>query len=57
MSFEHGRLQVLRPAPRPPRTAISFGIWMALARATPVAGLDEGSQPLLAACNDSAAGC
>jgi hypothetical protein len=55
MSFEEGRLRVLRPAPRPQRTGISFDIWMALARATPVAGLDDGSQPLLAACDDSAA--
>lgn len=54
MAVEDGRLQVLRPAPRPPRTAIPFGIWMALARATPVTRPDEGSQRWLAACDESA---
>jgi hypothetical protein len=48
---EHGRLQMARPAPRRGRRALPFGIWMALAKATPVAGLDEGAQALLADCD------
>lgn len=48
---ELGRLQVARPAPRGARRALPFGIWMALAKATPVAGLDEGAQALLTACD------
>ncbi|HYF20855.1 MAG TPA: hypothetical protein VEA40_23510 [Ramlibacter sp.] len=46
---EGGRLVVARAAPRPRRTALPFGVWMALAKATPVSGLDEDSQGLLAA--------
>jgi hypothetical protein len=48
---EHGRLQMARPAPRRGRRALPFGSWMALAKATPVAGLDEGAQALLADCD------
>jgi len=47
---EGSRLQVARPAPKRARRALPFGIWMALAKATPVAGLDDGAQPLLADC-------
>ena len=47
------RLQVARPAPKRPRRTVPFGIWLALAKATPTAGLDEGAQPLLADCGDS----
>lgn len=54
MVVEGGRLQVVRPAPRPQRSIVPFGIWMALAKATPVAGLDEGVQALLADCGDAA---
>lgn len=42
-----GRLTVARAAPRPARKGLPFGLWMALARATPVTGLDEGAQSLL----------
>ncbi|HYD77124.1 hypothetical protein [Ramlibacter sp.] len=42
------RLVVGRPAPRARRSELPFGVWMALARATPVAGLDEEAQGLLA---------
>jgi hypothetical protein len=49
MVFEKGRLSVVRAAPRARRTALPFGVWMALAKATPVAGLDEDAQALLAA--------
>jgi hypothetical protein len=48
--LEGTRLQVARPAPKRPRRPVGFGIWMALAKATPVAGLDEGAQPLLTDC-------
>jgi hypothetical protein len=46
---ENGRLVVARPAARPRRAELPFGVWMALAKATPVAGLDEDAQGLLAA--------
>ena len=41
------RLVVARTAPRPARTALPFGVWMALARATPFANADEDAQGLL----------
>ena len=47
MMFERGRLAVARAAPRRSRSNLPFGIWMALAKATPVAGLDEDAQSLL----------
>jgi hypothetical protein len=43
------RLAVARAAPRAHRAALPFGVWMALAKATPVGGLDEDCQGLLAA--------
>ena len=52
---EGGRLQVARSAPKPSRRALPFGIWMALAKATPVAGLDDGGQALLADCEQPGA--
>jgi hypothetical protein len=39
-------LQCLRPAPRRAMT-LPFAVWMALAKATPLKGLDEESQGLL----------
>ncbi|GAC1604749.1 MAG: hypothetical protein NVS3B2_10560 [Ramlibacter sp.] len=54
--LEQGRLQVARPAPKPARAEIPFGVWMTLARATPIAGLDDGAQPLLADCDECDAG-
>ena len=47
MVLEHGRLVVARSAPRRSRGALPFGVWMALAKATPVTGLDEEAQALL----------
>lgn len=45
---EGERLVVARAAVRRARTALPFGVWMALAKATPVpAGLDEEAQGLL----------
>jgi hypothetical protein len=46
-----GRLAVARPALRPARAGLPFGVWMALAKATPVAGSDGDAQGLLAAAN------
>ena len=45
--YEQGRLSVARPAPRRARSGLPFGLWMALAKATPLAGMDEDSQGLL----------
>lgn len=45
------RLTVARAAPRPARASLPFGVWMALARATPLAGADEDAQGLLDAAN------
>jgi hypothetical protein len=53
--LEAGRLQVARPAPRRPARPLPFGTWIALAKATPVAGLDDGVQPLLADCGEQPA--
>jgi hypothetical protein len=46
--MEGERLTLARAAPRHSRNALAFQVWMALAKATPAAGLDEGVQPLLA---------
>lgn len=46
-----GRLTVARPAQRPARAALPFGVWMALAKATPLPLADEDAQGLLAAAN------
>jgi hypothetical protein len=45
--LERERLVVARPAPRRSRQGLPFGVWMALAKATPVAGLDDDAQALL----------
>ena len=45
--LEAQRLVVARAAPRHARSSLPFGVWMALARATPVSGLDEAAQGLL----------
>ena len=44
-----GRLTVARPAQRPARAGLPFGVWMALAKATPVESPDDDAQGLLAA--------
>jgi hypothetical protein len=56
LTLEQGRLQVARPAPKPARATLPFGIWMALAKATPVAAPDDAAQGLLADCGDPAPG-
>jgi hypothetical protein len=45
--LEHGRLVVARAAPRRSRESLPFGVWMALAKATPLGGQDEEAQALL----------
>jgi hypothetical protein len=47
MFHERGRFTVARAAPRRSREGLPFGVWMALAKATPVGGLDEEAQALL----------
>lgn len=42
------RLTVARPAVRPARAGLPFGVWMALAKATPVGNGDDDAQGLLA---------
>ena len=50
MLLEGDRLQVARPAPKRQRRTMAFGIWMALAKATPVTGMDDSAQALLTDC-------
>jgi hypothetical protein len=38
---------VARAAPRHSRSGLPFGVWMALAKASPVAALDDEAQALL----------
>jgi hypothetical protein len=47
MLLEGERLTVARAAVRPARASLPFGVWMALAKATPVANADEDAQGLL----------
>ena len=54
--LEGERLQMARPAPKRARHTLPFGIWMALAKATPVPRPDEGAQALLADCDQQEAG-
>jgi hypothetical protein len=56
LMLEQGRLQVARPAPKPARGTLPFGIWMALAKSTPVAAPDDAAQGLLADCGEAVRG-
>ena len=47
MHLENGRLVVARAAPRRIRQNLPLGVWMALAKATPASGLNDGAQGLL----------
>lgn len=51
MMVEKQRLVLARAAPRRARTQLPFGVWLALAKATPVAGLLDDNQALLG-CGD-----
>jgi hypothetical protein len=46
-----GGFSVARPALRPARAGLPFGVWMALAKATPTSHADEDAQGLLDASN------
>lgn len=50
MVMENKRLVVARTAPRRARQQLPFGVWVALAKATPVAGLNDDEQGLLGEC-------
>ena len=54
MLLENGRLVVARSAPRRSRQSLPLGVWMALAKATPVAGLSDDAQGLLGDCDPAA---
>jgi hypothetical protein len=51
---EEGRMRVARAAPRKSRSGLPFGVWMALAKATPAAHLDEDAQGLLGTAGEAA---
>jgi len=50
MVVENNRLVIARAAPRRVRQELPFGVWVALAKATPVAGLNEDEQGMLGEC-------
>ena len=47
MLLKNGRLVVARSAPRRSRQSLPLGVWMALAKVTPVVGLNDDAQGLL----------
>jgi len=47
---DNNRLVVARMAPQRARQSLPLGVWMALAKATPVAGLIEDEQGMLGEC-------
>ena len=47
MVVANGRLVVVRAAPQQARKPLPFALWLALAKATPVTGLNEDDQALL----------
>ncbi|MDI1342169.1 hypothetical protein [Polaromonas sp.] len=53
MQLEGQRLVVARAAPRRARQQLPFGVWVALAKATPVAGLRDDEQGLLGDADSS----
>lgn len=50
MLMDGQRLVVARAAPRRTRQNLPLSVWMALAKATPVAGLNDGAQGRLGEC-------
>ena len=57
MIMEKQRLAVVRPAPRQTRQNLPFDVWIALAKATPVQGLNDDLQGLLGDCGSLDEGC
>ena len=57
MIMENQRLAVMRPAPRRTRQNLPFDVWIALAKATPVKGLNDDAQGLLGDCGQPEEGC
>ncbi|MEJ6022338.1 hypothetical protein [Ramlibacter sp. PS4R-6] len=47
MVLENGRLAVVRQAPRRARNGLPFGVWMALAKATPLPVAEDDPQQML----------
>lgn len=47
MVVEGGRLSVVRQAPRRARSGLPFGVWMSLAKATPLPVVEDDPQQLL----------
>ncbi len=56
MVLEGSRLVVARAAPRRLRAQLPFGVWLALAKATPVTGLAEDDQALLSSLDPAVTG-
>ena len=56
MMMENHRLSVVRAAPRRTRQNLPFDVWIALAKATPVQGLNDELQELLGDCRQPEAG-
>ena len=52
MVLQTGRFTVARVAPRSTRQQLPFAVWLALAKATPVAGLRDDEQGLLCESNN-----
>ena len=50
MLMQADRVVVARSAPRSARQQLPFAVWIALAKATPVAGLNDDAQGLLGEC-------
>ena len=47
MVVDKGRLAVIRQAPRRARNGLPFGVWMSLAKATPLPVADDDTQQML----------
>ncbi|MDP3246528.1 MAG: hypothetical protein Q8M93_06135, partial [Polaromonas sp.] len=47
IQVEASGMRVLRAAPRRSRQSLPFGVWLALAKATPLGGLRDDEQGLL----------
>ena len=57
MVVKNNRLVVARAAPRHARQELPLGMWVALTKATPVAGLNEDEQGMLGNAERPAFSC